>query len=111
MRPQPCGQLAQDAMHFARFRQLQFAQPVHQLERDRWLDEQRVARRRLVVHQAAHLAATIPADGYHITTFADRDRRVRDLVPRRQTRHVLLEFLDDPAACTADLAPERIQLT
>src|SRR5689334_25444071 len=55
MRAQPVGELAQDALHFLRLLALQLANAVPVLDRGGRLDEQRTARARGTVHDAADL--------------------------------------------------------
>src|SRR5690606_37556429 len=81
-----------------------------QLERDGGLDEERRARRRLVVDEAAHLRARLATHRNDVASVADRHGRVCNLEARRQRLDVLLELLDDAGACAADLTPQPRQL-
>ena len=105
------GQLAQDALHLARFRDLQLAQAVHQIDGDGRLDEERAAGRRLIVHDTADLAAPFPAHGYDVAALANGDRRILHLETSRQRRHVMLELLHDARARATQLAAHTREFT
>ncbi len=100
MRAQQVGQLAQHAQHFAQLGGLGRTQLVAQLDDLGRLDEHGVARRRLVVHDAADAPAGRGADRNHVAPAAHRDGgvgRALGLIERSQdgaqlVRHVLAGF-------------------
>src|SRR5712691_11156028 len=76
MRSQQVGQLAQYAQYFPELGGLRGAQLVAKLDDLGRLDEDGAARRRLVVHDAAHPRARGAADRTAVTAPAHRDRGI-----------------------------------
>ncbi len=89
---------------------MQLAQVVHRLNGGGRLDEERGAAGRLVVHDAADLRATFPADRDAVAAVADRDRGVGYGDPLRQSPRQRLEGSDQVAADRANGTAQPLEL-
>ena len=76
MRTQAVGELAENAVDLLSFLRLELANSVSELHRGWRLDEERRARCRRAVHDAADAASALAANGNHVSSVANRHRDV-----------------------------------
>ena len=105
-RSQSFGELGEQAIDFAEFIGLQFADPIARLDRRRWFDEQRGAAVRRVVNQSTNRAAPFPAHRNHVPAIAHRDRHVGHTLVRLEPVHHPLEQCHELPFRIAQLAAE-----
>src|SRR5450755_4532807 len=100
------GEYAQDTLDLLALRDLQFAHAVVQFYHHHRLYKDRGTAGRLVVDDAAHMAATLRLDRNNIAIVADRDNRLLQRVAEftDQGAQAILQALVGPTNIKADLA-------
>ena len=109
MRSQSVGQLAQHTFDFALLFNLEFAQPIAEFHRRRWLDEYRFAGARTVVHDAADVTTGSAPHRHHPTAVAHRHREIAHLVVRFELAHLALEQSYQLAFCLSQVSAHASQ--